>query len=201
MTKQVTLGITGATGIPIAFSLLKQLLLHDCIVHLVISPAGIITAKQETGITLSGNPNQTKKNLYSELNLVGHDRLFVYSNKDWFAPIASGSNVSDVMIVCPCSMASLGKIAGSLGEDLLIRAADVIMKERKNLILVPREAPLSAIHLENMLKLAKLGVSILPPVPAFYNHPKTIDDIIHFLVARILDQANIKNNLTTRWGN
>ncbi len=201
MTKQVTLGITGATGIPIAFALLEQLLLHDCIVHLVISNAGIITTKQETGITLSGNPNQTKKILCSELNLVNDEQLFVYSNQDWFAPIASGSNVSDVMIVCPCSMASLGKIAGSLGEDLLIRAADVIMKERKNLILVPRETPFSAIHLENMLKLAKLGVSILPPVPAFYNHPKTINDIIITSVSRILDQANINNNLATRWGN
>ena len=200
MTKQVTLGITGATGIPIAFALLKQLLLHDCIVHLVISTAGIITAKQETDITLSGNPNQTKKILCSKLNLVAEDRLFVYSNNDWFSPIASGSSVSDVMIVCPCSMASLGKISGGIGDDLLIRAADVIMKERKNLILVPRETPLSAIHLENMLKLAKLSVSILPPVPAFYNHPTSIDDIILNLVSRILDQAQIKNNLTKRWG-
>jgi 4-hydroxy-3-polyprenylbenzoate decarboxylase len=200
MTKQVTLGITGATGIPIAFALLNQLLRHDCIVHLVISNAGIVTTKQETGITLSGNPNQTKKILRSELNLVNDEQLFVYSNQDWFSPIASGSNVSDVMIVCPCSMASLGKISGGIGDDLLIRAADVIMKERKNLILVPRETPLSAIHLENMLKLAKLGVSILPPVPAFYNHPKSIDDIIFTSVSRILDQANINNNLTTRWG-
>ncbi len=201
MNKQVTLGITGATGIPIAFALLQQLLLHECIVHLVISTAGIITTKQETEITLSSNPNQTKKILCSELNLVNEERLFVYSNNDWFSPIASGSSVSDVMIVCPCSMASLGKIAGGIGDDLLIRATDVIMKERKNLILVPREAPLSALHLENMLKLAKLGVSILPPVPAFYNHPKTIDDIISTLVSRILDQADINNNLITRWGN
>ena len=200
MNKQVTLGITGATGIPIAFALLQQLLLHECTVHLVISTAGIITTKQETEITLSSNPNQTKKILCSELNLVNEERLFVYSNNDWFSPIASGSSVSDVMIVCPCSMASLGKIAGGIGDDLLIRATDVIMKERKNLILVPREAPLSALHLENMLKLAKLGVSILPPVPAFYNHPKTIDDIISTLVSRILDQADINNNLITRWG-
>lgn len=198
--KQVTLGITGATGIPIAFSLLKQLLVHDCIVHLVISSAGIITTNQETGITLSINPNQIKKTLCSELNLVGEERLFVYSNKDWFAPIASGSSVSDVMIVCPCSMASLGKIAGGIGDDLIIRATDVVMKERKNLILVPRETPLSAIHLENMLKLSKIGVSILPPVPAFYNHPKNIEDMIEFFVARILDQAQIDNNLTSRWG-
>ena len=200
MRKQVTLGITGATGIPIAFALLKQLLLHECVVHLVISTAGIITAKQETDITLSGNPNKTKSVLCQELNLVNEKSLFVYTNNDWFAPIASGSSVSDVMIICPCSMASLGKIAGGIGDDLLIRAADVVMKERKNLILVPRETPLSSIHLENMLKLSKIGVSILPPVPAFYNHPKTIDDMIDFYVARILDQAGIKNNLTSRWG-
>ena len=200
MNKQVTLGITGATGIPIALELLKQLLIHDCIVHLIISSAGIITTNQETGITLSSNPNQIKKTLCSELKLENDSNLFVYSNKDWFAPMASGSSVSDIMIVCPCSMASIAKIANGIGDDLLIRAADVIMKERKNLILVPRETPLSAIHLENMLKLSKIGVSILPPVPAFYNHPKSIQDMINFFVARILDQAQIYNNLTTRWG-
>jgi 4-hydroxy-3-polyprenylbenzoate decarboxylase len=200
MTKQITLGISGASGIPLAFALLQQLLFHDCIVHLVVSNAGIITAKQETGITLSGNPKQTKTILCKELKLVNDEKLFVYTNNDWFAPIASGSSVSDVMIVCPCSMATLGKIAGGIAEDLLVRAADVILKERKNLILVPRETPLSAIHLENMLTLVKLGVSILPPMPAFYNHPKSIDDIIDFLVGRILDQAGIKNNVATRWG-
>ena len=198
--KQVTLAITGASGVPIAFSLLQQLLLRNCIVHLLISTAGLITAKQETGITLSSNPKQLKAILISELQLTNSNNLFTYTNNDWFAPMASGSGVSDVMIVCPCSMATLGKISAGIGEDLLIRAADVILKERKNLILIPRETPFSAIHLENMYKLASLGVCILPPIPSFYNHPKTIEDVINSCVSRILDQADIKNDLQRRWG-
>lgn len=200
----VTLGITGASGIPIALTLLTELLGVNLAqnlnrVNLVISQAGIITFKQETDIVLSANPNQTKETLIKELSLIRSDILHVYNNNDWYSPIASGSNVSDVMVICPCSMASLGKIASSIGEDLITRAADVIIKERKNLILIPRETPLNAIHLSNMQKLAELGVAIIPPVPAFYTHPKTIADIINFIVSRILDQMGLDNKLSPRW--
>ena len=198
--KNITLAITGATGIPIAFTLLQQLLIHKCKVHLVISAAGVITVKQEVGIGLSANPNKTKESLVDKLNLANDKNLHVYTNNDWYAPIASGSSVSDAMVICPCSMATLGKVANGIGDDLICRAADVVLKERKNLVLVPRETPLNAINLENMQRLTTLGVSILPPMPAFYTHPKTVQDIVDFIVSRILDQLDIKNDLSKRWG-
>lgn len=197
--KQITLAITGATGMPIAFTLLKELLDHNCTVHLVISKAGMVTIKQECGFALSTTPTKTHEILVKQLHLLNPDNLVVYGNEDWYAPIASGSSVNDITIVCPCSMATLGKIASGIGDDLIIRACDVAIKERKNLIIVPRELPFSAIHLENMHKLATLGVSISVPTPAFYTHPKTIDDMLNFWVSRILDQCNIKNNLIKRW--
>ncbi len=203
VVQNVTLGITGASGIPIAFALLKELLSNnfkgDIRVNLIITQAGLITIKQETEISLSSNPNQTKDILVTALALENPDNLFVYTNNDWFSPVASGSSVSDAMVICPCSMATLGKIASGIGDDLLCRAADVILKERKNLVLVPRETPLSAIHLANMQKLAELGVAIVPPIPAFYTHPQTIDDIIKFIVSRILDQLRINNDISPRW--
>lgn len=196
---KVTLAITGASGMPFAVNLLKQLLLARCVVNLVISQAGIVTFHQEMDVALSASPNQIKDILVETYELVNVNDFHVYGIKDWYAPIASGSSVDDVMIVCPCSMATLGKISSGIGDDLISRAADVIIKERKNLIIVPRETPLSAIHLENMLKLAKLGVSIIPPVPAFYTHPKSLDDVIKFVVSRILDQAGVDNSLIKRW--
>ena len=197
--KKVTLAITGASGIPIAFSLLTELLKHNCAVHLVLSKAGIITTKQETGVTLSANPNNIKDTLAHELKLKNIESFFVYGNEDWYAPMASGSSVNDVTIVCPCSMATLGKIASGVSDDLILRACDVALKERKNLIIVPREMPFSPIHLENMHKLAVLGVSIMAPTPAFYTHPKTLQDVLDFFVSRILDQAGIENQLMKRW--
>lgn len=198
--KKVTLAITGASGMPFAIGLLHELLRQGCYVSLVISDAGLITFAEECDFKLAKNPSSCKQVLLDKYNWSEYStQLNIYGNQDWYAPIASGSSVDDVMIICPCSMATLGKISSGIGDDLILRAADVNLKERKNLILVPRETPFSAIHLENMLKLARLGVSIIPPVPAFYTHPKSIDDIINFVVARILDQAGIKNNLAPRW--
>lgn len=199
MNKKITLAVTGASGMPLMICLLQQLLMANCKVNLVISQAGMVTFHQEINVALSANPEHVKDILVREFNLVNADMLNVYSIKDWYAPMASGSSVSDTMIVCPCSMATLGKIAAGIGDDLIARAADVVLKERKNLILVPRETPLSAIHLENMLKLARLDVAIIPPVPAFYTHPQSVDDIVKFVVSRILDQAQIKNDLVSRW--
>lgn len=196
---RVTLCITGATGIPIAFTLLQQLLKNNCIVHVVVSKAGMITVKQETGIALGSTPAKIKNILTDSLKLENSESLFVYGNEDWYAPIASGSSVNDVTIVCPCSMTTLAKIASGVSDDLLVRACDVAIKERKNLILVPREMPFSPIHLENMHKLAVIGVSIMAPTPAFYTHPQTIQDIVDFFVSRILDQAGIKNDIIKRW--
>lgn len=199
INKKVTLAITGASGMPFAAVLLQNLLQSNCAVNLVISQAGFITFHQEMNVALSATPSQTKEILVQNYLLENSELLNIYGIKDWYAPIASGSSVDDVMIICPCSMATLGKISAGIGDDLIARAADVILKERKNLIVVPRETPLSAIHLENMLKLAKLGVAVIPPVPAFYTHPQDIDDIVNFVVSRILDQAGIKNDLSKRW--
>ncbi len=197
----ITLGITGASGIPIAFTLLKELLAVSTTsrVNLIITQAGMITIKQESDISLSINPNQTKDILVAQLKLSNSNNLHVYTNNDWYSPVASGSSVSDAMVICPCSMATLGKIASGIGDDLLCRSADVVLKERRNLVIVPRETPLNAIHLANMQRLAELGVAIVPPVPAFYTHPKSVDDIIKFIVSRILDQLRIENNISPRW--
>jgi 4-hydroxy-3-polyprenylbenzoate decarboxylase len=115
------------------------------------------------------------------------------------ASISSGSFKTDGMVVIPCSVRTLGCIASGYGEHLVHRAADVVLKERRRLVLVVRETPLSEVHLENMLKLARMGVSIVPPVPAFYNHPQTIDDIVHHIVARVLDQFDIPAPFAKRW--
>ncbi|MDQ5922280.1 MAG: flavin prenyltransferase [Pseudomonadota bacterium] len=198
--RKITLGITGASGIPIAFTLLKQLLAAQCSVHLIITKAGIVTIKQETKVSLSANPLSCRNILVEHLSLINADSLSVYTNDDWFSPVASGSSVDEAMVICPCSMATLGKIANGIGDDLLSRAADVILKERKNLIIVPRETPLSVIHLANMQTLAQLGVCILPPTPAFYTHPASVEDMINFIVGRILDQLSIDNQVVKRWG-
>ncbi len=199
MTHRVTLAITGASGMPYAMKLLSELLLGGCLVNLVVSKAGVLTIKQELDLALSANIEQSRLKLIETLNLTNSGNLKLYAIADWFAPMASGSSVDDAMVVCPCSMATLGKIASGIGDDLISRSADVILKERKNLIIVPRETPFSTIHLENMLRLSRLGVAIVAPIPAFYNHPKTLDDVINFIVSRILDQLGINNSLTKRW--
>lgn len=124
----------------------------------------------------------------------------MFGREEWFAPPASGSNPADAMVICPCSMGALAAIAHGMSDNLIERAADVSIKEKRPLILVPRETPLSVIHLENMLALARLGVTILPPAPGFYTHPGTVDDMVDFVVARILDQLRIPHTLMARWG-
>lgn len=197
--QKITLAITGASGMPLAAKLLQELLDSNCLLHLVISKAGIITLHQELNLALSGSPQLIKERLITGLNLPNGHNLSVFGIDDWYAPIASGSSVNDAMVICPCSMATLAKVANGIGDDLIVRAADVVLKERKNLVIVPREMPFSAIHLENMLKLARLGVGIVPPIPEFYTHPLSINDIINSIVSRIMDQLGVVNNLSKRW--
>jgi len=128
------------------------------------------------------------------------DRLRVFGREDWFAPVASGSNPADAMVICPCTMGSLAAIACGLADNLIERAADVMLKERRPLILVPRETPLSVIHLENMLRLARAGAVILPANPGFYHQPSTIEGLVDFVVGRVLDQLRIAHRLLPRWG-
>jgi 4-hydroxy-3-polyprenylbenzoate decarboxylase len=124
----------------------------------------------------------------------------VFGREDWFAPVASGSNAPDAMVICPCTMGTLGSVAAGLSENLIERAADVMLKEGRKLIFVPRETPFSTLHLETMLKLARAGAVILPANPGFYHHPQRVEELVDFVVARILDHLGVTHELMRRWG-
>ncbi|MDR3390177.1 MAG: UbiX family flavin prenyltransferase [Sulfuriferula sp.] len=197
--RSVTLAFTGASGMPYGMRLLQSLLEAGVEVNLLVSAAAQIVAKQELDLSLPSRPHELEA-LLGERYAARTGQLRVFGREEWFAPVASGSNPADAMVVCPCTMGTLAAIAQGLSDNLIERAADVCIKEQRKLILVPRETPYSAIHLENMLKLARLGVVILPPNPGFYHHPQTIDDLVDFVVARILDQLHIPHQLMARWG-
>lgn len=197
--KTITLGFTGASGLPYGLRTLECLLAAGCTVHVLYTQAAQIVAKQELGETWPGRAEELAKLFHARFG-VDASRLKVWGQQEWFAPMASGSNPGDGMVVVPCTMGALAAIAGGNSDNLLERAADVMLKERKTLVLVPREAPFSALHLENMLKLACLGVVILPPNPGFYHHPQSIADLVDFVVARILDQLGVPHQLMQRWG-
>ena len=195
----VTLAVTGASGAPYTLRLLEQLLQANIKVYFLCSQPGQIVMASETDLKLGVSPQQMHKQICEYFNC-DPKQVTVYGKDQWTAPIASGSSVADAMVVCPCSMGSLAAIANGLGNNLLHRAADVAIKEQKKLILLPREAPFSSLHLENMLKLSRLGVIILPPNPAFYQGVDSVQDLIDFVVSKILDHLGIDNNLSPRWG-
>lgn len=195
----ITLALTGASGMPYAMRLLESLLAADRSVFLLYSQAAQIVAQQEIGLALPSSSREVQQQLREQFShLPG--RLQVFGREEWFAPIASGTSVADAMVVCPCTMGTLAAIAAGMSDSLIERAADVTLKERRKLILVPRETPFSAIHLENMLKLARLGAVILPANPGFYHHPSGIQDLVDFVVARILDHLDVPHQLMARWG-
>lgn len=195
----ITLAITGASGAAYSLRLLECLLAADKEVALLISQPGQIVIGMETDAGLPGRTSGIQETLTQHYK-AQPDQLKVYGQQEWTAPVASGTSVSEAMVVCPCTMGTLSAIANGSSNNLLNRAADVSIKESRKLILVPRETPFSAIHLENMLKLARLGVIILPANPGFYNEPKTMQDLIDFVVARILDQLDIEHDLIKAWG-
>jgi flavin prenyltransferase len=156
-------------------------------------------AKQELDLAFPSRPAEAQAWL-SERYGTGEDRLRVFGREEWFAPVASGSNPADAMVICPCTMGTLGAIAHGLADNLIERAADVMLKERRPLILVPRETPFSAIHLDNMLRLAHAGAVILPANPGFYHRPQSVEQVIDFVVARVLDHLGIEHQLMPRWG-
>ncbi|KPU26732.1 aromatic acid decarboxylase [Caloranaerobacter sp. TR13] len=182
---RLIVGITGGSGAIYGVGLLKVLKELGVETHLVVSSMGEYVMQHECGISLDE---------LKELATHFHD------NRNLAAPIASGSFKTDGMVIVPCSMKSLASIANGISDSLLTRAADVILKERRRLVLVTRETPLSAIHLENMLKLSRMGVTILPASPGFYNHPQSISDIVSSIIGRTLDQFGINHNLIKRWG-
>ncbi len=181
---RLIVGITGATGAIFGVRLLEALQKSGVESHLVLSKWATATLTHETKYSV--------KDVQKMAN-------FTYQPQDQGAAISSGSFLTKGMVVCPCSMRTLAAIAQGNGEHLIHRAADVILKERRKLVLVVRESPLSDIHLENMLKLSRMGVVIIPPVPAFYNHPRSIDDIVNHIVMRVLDQFDIHLDLMPRW--
>jgi len=195
----ITLAWTGASGMPYGLRLLQCLLTARVRVYLIYSSAAQIVAKQELELTLPTQP-VAAATLLAERFAAEPGQLTVFGREDWMSPVASGSNPADSMAICPCSLGTLGAVAAGLADNLIERAADVMLKERRPLVLVPRETPLSAIHLENMLKLARAGAVILPPSPGFYGHPQSIDELVDFVVARILDQLGVGHALGPRWG-
>lgn len=203
--KTICLALTGASGMPYGLRLLECLLAAGCRVQLLYSQAAQIVARQEMALELPSRAADARAALLDHLAdslpaAVNPENLQIYGREEWFAPVASGSNPPDAMVICPCSMGTLAAIAQGLADNLIERAADVVLKECRKLVLVPRETPFSVIHLENMLRLARAGAVIVPPSPGFYNHPQTVDDIVDFVVARILDQLAVPHTLMKRWG-
>ncbi|RLJ18209.1 aromatic acid decarboxylase [bacterium endosymbiont of Escarpia laminata] len=195
----ISLAITGASGSAYALRLLECLIGAGRNVYLMISQAGQIVLKMESDLELPAQPAEAQKILAQRFN-AAEGQLQVFGRQQWMAPVASGSNPPAAMVVCPCTTGSLSAIACGASNDLIERSADVMLKERHKLILVVRETPFSEIHLENMLKLARMGAVILPANPGFYNNPESVDDIVDFMVARILDHLGVENALLPRWG-
>ncbi|HWV14819.1 MAG TPA: flavin prenyltransferase UbiX [Cellvibrio sp.] len=197
--RSITLAMTGASGAQYGLRLLQCLLAADCKVYLLLSSAAQVVIRTETDLDLPESLEEQQIFL-SEIFSADEDQLQLLAKDDWFSPVASGSSSPSSMVICPASGGTLSAIACGASNNLIERAADVALKERRQLILVPREAPYSAIHLENMLKLTQLGAMIIPASPGFYMQPQTINELIDFIVARILDQLNIEQDLMPRWG-
>lgn len=197
--KRITLALTGASGMAYGLRLLDCLLAAGCRVDLLISQAARIVARQELDLTLPSGSREVALILRQHLsNETGE--LKVYGREEWYAPAASGSNPADAMVICPCTMGTLAAIAQGLSDNLIERAADVIIKERRPLVLVPRETPLSLIHLRNMTAVAEAGATILPANPGFYHRPQSVEAVLDYVVARVLDHLGIAHDLLPRWG-
>lgn len=197
--RTISLAITGASGAQYGLRLIEQLLEKNCRIYLMISTAGRVVINTETAFELPEDFESQWAELCGQFKC-SKAQMVLLSKEDWFAPVASGSSSPSSMVICPASGGTLSAIANGASNNLIERAADVALKERRQLILVPREAPLSTIHLENMLKLSQLGAVVLPASPGFYQSPKSIDDLVNFVVARILDQLNIDQDILPRWG-
>ncbi|MFC4777561.1 UbiX family flavin prenyltransferase [Paenibacillus sp. GCM10023252] len=195
--RRFVVGITGASGSIYGVRLVEELLHAQFHVHLIITEAGWRVLKEELGWSASSRQAALQARFGEALE---QNRLTVHPNADIGASIASGSYQVEGMAVIPCSMGTLASIAHGISDDLMTRAADVMLKEGRKLLLVPRETPLHAIHLENMLQLARLGVRMIPAMPAFYYGPQSMDDMINFLVGKVMDNIPVDHQLYRRWG-
>ncbi len=193
-------GITGGSGAPYALRLLRALLDAQHDVHLVISPAGETILQIESGIKVGKSLREKAATIATAIETQHEARLRVFDPMNLAAPISSGSFACEGMVIVPCSTGTLGRIANGISSNLIERAADVCLKERRRLVVVPRETPLNEIHLRNMLALRQAGADILPAMPAFYHKPKNISDLIDMIVGRVLDRLGVENELFHRWG-
>jgi len=194
-----TVAITGASGAPYALRLLEVLVKGGHKIYLTITGDGLTIMKDETGLMLNGSATDIMRALEKRLE-AKEGQVNYFAEENMHAPIASGSVKVDAMVVVPCSMKTLAALANGYASTLIERAADVTIKEQRKLIIVPRETPLSPIHLRNMLTLADLGCHIIPATPGFYHQPKRISDLVDFIVARVLDSMGVEHDLSQRWG-
>ena len=197
--KTICVAMTGASGIQYALRLIECLISAKCQVYVLMSKPAQIVMGMDTEIPVPSRTRDIQKQ-FSEMYGAEPDQLKAYGQQEWTSPVASGSGVPDAMVICPCTTGTLASVAAGTCNNLLERAADVVIKEGRKLIVMPREMPFSSIHLENMQRLARAGVVIMPPNPAFYNLPKTVDELIDFVVARVMDQLDIEQSLMPRWG-
>ena len=195
----IALAMTGASGAAYGLRLLECLIQAERQVYLMLSAPAQVVIGMETDLKLPGRPAEIEDSL-SSLYKARPGQLTVFGREQWTAPVASGSSAPRAMVICPCTSGTLSSIAQGGSDDLLERAADVVLKEGRKLILVHREMPVSVIHLENMLKLARMGVTIMPANPGFYHNPQTITDLVDFVVARVLDHLEVAHQLGPRWG-
>ncbi|GHB10911.1 flavin prenyltransferase UbiX [Salinicola rhizosphaerae] len=195
----IAVALTGASGAQYGVRLIECLVAAGREVYVMISKAAHRVIAVETAFDLPAQPERLAEAL-SALCRAGPDQIRCFGREDWMAPVASGSGRWRALVVCPCSTGTLSAVACGASNNLIERAADVALKERRPLILVPRESPLSAVHLENMLKLTQMGAVMLPAAPGFYHQPQSVEDMIDFIVARVLNQLGIEQTLMPRWG-
>lgn len=199
MSLNVALAMTGASGAQYGLRLLECLLGAQCTVSLMISKPAQVVIGMETDLSLPSRPAELRR-FFCERHDAPEARLNVYGREEWTAPVASGSAAPDAMVVCPCTTATVSALATGASRSLIERAGDVVLKERRPLLLVVRETPFSAIHLENMLTLARAGAVIMPANPGYYHRPQRVDELVDFVVARVLDHLGIDQQLMPPWG-
>ena len=195
----IAVALTGASGAQYGLRLLQCLVEAGRDVQVMVSGPAQLVINMETDLKLSGSASQMERTL-CEFTGATAGQLVVYGKEQWTAPVASGSNPPAAMAVCPCTTATLAAIATGASRSLIERAADVVIKERRPLVLVVREMPFSPIHLEHMLSLSRIGVTIMPANPGFYNRPQRVEDLVDFVVARTLDHLGVAHRLGARWG-
>lgn len=197
--RRITVAMTGASGAGYGLRLTQCLLQAGCEVSFLISKAAQLVVATESELKIPAKPALIE-NCLNDYFAVDAGQLKVYGREQWMAPVASGSGAPAAMVICPCSTGCLSAIAHGASNNLIERAADVALKEKRQLIIVPRESPYSVVHLENMLTLARMGVTVLPASPGFYHKPANVNDLVDFVVARLLDHLGVEQTLVARWG-